>query len=127
MPVLQPGRFADEHDVVVRVDDARDHGGPAQVDHLDARTAVDVPADLDEAPVLDQHFLHHPVLRVHGVDAPVHQRERIRSPGLARVAIVVAILGAGQRGQRERRHEQRRADQVSLPCHHRRLPYDCAS
>jgi hypothetical protein len=94
------GAVADQHDVVVRVDDARDHGAPAGVDHRHLVAAVDLLPYLDEAAVLDQHLVHHAVLPVHGVDAGVGQHQPLRAVRLARVLRVSVVGRPGRQRQR---------------------------
>ena len=69
------GPVADEDDVVVRVDDPRDHRAPLQVQHLVGRMPVDAVADLEEAAILDQDLLHHSAGAVHRVDLALRQDE----------------------------------------------------
>ena len=89
---------AEQHDVVVVVDDARHRGAPAQVDLARAVVVAvaRIVADRDEAAVADQDRGHHPVPLVQGVDLAVDQAQRLAE----RAALVAVVVVGEQRGCR---------------------------
>ena len=70
---MPSGPVPDQHDVVMRVDQAGNHGLSLQVDAPDASRHGDVVAHSGEAAVLDQRLRDHAIGRVHRMDLAVHQ------------------------------------------------------
>ena len=91
-------READE--VRVALDEPRHYGAPVQIDDLLSRSRIRrIYSDRNEAAVADCHRLHHGLLVIHRVDAPVDEGES----GIADSVVRCLRVGTWQRGADARR------------------------
>jgi hypothetical protein len=83
---VPPGAIADEDNVIVRVDDARDQRPAPQVDNPGA-LSPDVVADRGKTAVANEGLRHDPVVRIHSVDPAVAKGEIGAGHRLLRVCV----------------------------------------
>src|SRR4029453_17471734 len=71
---MPSGAISHQDNVVVRIDDAGNHGPAFEVHDLQS-ACREVAADRGESPVADDHLRDDPIGRVHRMDAAVDERE----------------------------------------------------